>query len=125
MENGNMTSKEMADTSQVTVWFTPAIPVSAGPDFEGQLPGLILEIDINGTPTYKAIEVSPKVNIASIKEPRGGKKVTEEVFEKERDKAMQQMQRNGPVNMRIGGWFARTIATIIEPGDERHSLDAW
>jgi len=94
MENGNMTSKEMADTSQVTVWFTPAIPVSAGPDFEGQLPGLILEIDINGTPTYKATEVSSKVNIASIKEPRGGKKITEADFNQERDKLMQEMQRN-------------------------------
>jgi len=94
MENGNMTSKEMADTSQVIVWFTPAIPVPAGPDFQAQLPGLILEIDVNGTPTYKAIEVSPKVNVASIKEPKGGKKITEADFAKERDKMIQEMQRN-------------------------------
>jgi GLPGLI family protein len=86
------------------VWFTPAIPVPAGPDFQGQLPGLILEIDINGMPNYKAIEVSPTVNLASIKEPKGGKKVTEEEFEKERDKVIQEMQRNRPGRrMGIGG----------------------
>jgi GLPGLI family protein len=103
MENGNMSSKEIADTSQVTAWFSPAIPVPAGPDFQGQLPGLILEIDINGAPTYKAIEVSTKVNVASIKEPKGGKKVTEEDFQKERDKAIQEMQKNGHMRMRVGG----------------------
>jgi GLPGLI family protein len=103
MENGNATSKEIADTSQVIAWFTSAIPVPAGPDFQGQLPGLILEIDINGTPNYKAIEVSPKVDIATIKEPKGGKKVTAEDFEKKREKMMQEMQRNRPVRMGIGG----------------------
>src|SRR2546423_11191807 len=66
-----------------TTLFRSAIPVPAGPDFQGQLSGLILEIDINGMPTYKAIELSPKVNVASIKEPKGGKKVTEEDFRSE------------------------------------------
>jgi GLPGLI family protein len=103
MENGNTIVKEIADTSQVIAWFTPAIPVPAGPDFQGQLPGLILEIDINGTPTYKAVEVSPKVDIAAIKEPKGGKKVTVEDLEKKREKLMQEMQRNRPTRMGFGG----------------------
>ena len=94
MDNGNMTRKEVPDTSKVVAWFTPAVPVAAGPDFEGQLPGLILQIDINGNTTYKAIEVSQKTDVAAIKEPRKGKKVTAEEFNKERDKVMEEMHRN-------------------------------
>ncbi|WP_166437043.1 GLPGLI family protein [Niastella caeni] len=95
MDNGIMTKKEIADTSNIIVWFTPAIPVSAGPDYEGQLPGLILQVDINGNTTYKAIEVSQKADLAAIKEPRKGKKVTAQEFNQERDKVMEEMQRNG------------------------------
>jgi GLPGLI family protein len=103
MNNGEMSRQEVPDTAQVVVWFTPAIPVSAGPDYEGQLPGLILQIDINGSPTFKAIEVSQKADIAAIKEPKKGKKVTAEEFNKEREKAMAEMQRNGPRRMGHGG----------------------
>lgn len=103
MDNGEMTRKEVPDTAQVVVWFTPAIPVSAGPDYEGQLPGLILQIDINGNTTYKAIEVSQKADAAAIKEPKKGKKVTAEEFNKERDKMMAEMQRNGPRRIGHGG----------------------
>jgi GLPGLI family protein len=95
MDNGVMTRKEIPDTSSIIVWFTPAIPVPAGPEFGGQLPGLILQIDINGNSTYKAIEVSPKADIAIIKEPKKGKKVTADEFNKEREKMMEEMQRNG------------------------------
>jgi GLPGLI family protein len=95
MENGVMSRKEIPDTSHVIAWFTAAIPVPAGPDYAGQLPGLILQIDINGNAIYKAIEVSQKVDVASIKEPKKGKKVTAAEFNKERDKVMEEMQRNG------------------------------
>jgi len=95
MENGVMSRKEIPDTSHIIVWFTPVIPVSAGPDLEGQLPGLILQIDINGNTTYKAIEVSQKVDVAAIKEPKKGKKVSAEEFARERELAMEEMQRSG------------------------------
>jgi GLPGLI family protein len=103
MENGEMRRKEVPDTSNLTVWFTPAIPVAAGPDFEGQLPGLILQIDINGNTTYKAIEVSQKADVAAIKEPKKGKKVTAEEFNKEREKTMEELQRGGPRRMMHAG----------------------
>lgn len=47
MEDGKMTRKEIPDTSQIVAWFTTAIPVPAGPDFQGKLPGLILEVETN------------------------------------------------------------------------------
>jgi len=95
MENGNMSRTEVPDTSNVIVWFTTAVPVPAGPDFAGQLPGLIMEVVINGNTTYKAIEVSQKADVASIKEPKKGKRVTAEEFTKERDKMIEEMERNG------------------------------
>jgi GLPGLI family protein len=103
MENGTMRSKEVPDTSNVVVWFTPAIPVPAGPDYGGQLPGLILEIDINGNTAYKAVEVAAKVDVAAIKEPKGGKKVTAAEFMQERDKMISDMERNGGMRFRARG----------------------
>jgi GLPGLI family protein len=93
--NGQMSRTEIGDTSNIVVWFTSAIPVSAGPEYQGQLPGLILGIDINdGRTVYKATEVSPKVDVAVIKEPKSGKKVSQDEFNKERAKMMEEMQKN-------------------------------
>jgi GLPGLI family protein len=95
MQDGQMKKQEVADTSNITVWFTLSIPVPAGPEYEGQLPGLILGIDINnGRTVYKAVEVSPQADLTAIKQPSKGKKVTMEEFDKERDKMMEEMQRN-------------------------------
>lgn len=101
MDGGDVRAEEVPDTSTVVVWFTPSIPVPAGPDFQGQLPGLILEIDVNGSVQYKALEVSAKGDLASIKEPKKGKKVTAAEFVVERDKMVKEMQKRG--GMRIGG----------------------
>lgn len=103
-DNGNMKTEEVPDTMNITAWFAPAIPVPAGPEYQGQLPGLILAIDINnGRTVYQAVELSPKVDIAKIKEPKSGKKMTQEEFRKERDKAMEEMQRNGGMQFRRRG----------------------
>jgi len=40
---------EKDDTTTVTAWFTPEIPVQHGPAEYGGLPGLILEVNANGT----------------------------------------------------------------------------
>ena len=96
MENGEMKREIVPDTLTVIAWFTSDIPVSAGPAiYQGQLPGLILELEENnGQTVYKAIEVSPKVSVSKIKEPKDGKKITQAEFEKERDKMMEEMQKN-------------------------------
>ena len=65
--------------------------------YQGQLPGLILELDENnGRTFFKAVEVSPKVSVSKIKEPKDGKKITAAEFDKERDKVMEEMRRNMP-----------------------------
>lgn len=96
MENGVMQRTDSPDTATVVAWYTTDIPVSGGPsEFEGQLPGMILELDIdNGKQTYKAVEVSPKVNLSKIKEPKQGKKLTPAEFTVEREKMMEEMRKN-------------------------------
>ena len=97
MENGVMKREQVPDTVQVVAWFTTDIPVPAGPEFGGQLPGLILELSSgNGQMVYKVLEVSPKVSVNKIKEPKDGKKLTAAEFVKERDKLMDEMRRNMP-----------------------------
>jgi GLPGLI family protein len=102
MENGEMKRTEVQDTSEVIAWFTTDIPVSVGPEIQGQLPGAILELDINkGLMVYKAVEVSPKVNVKNIKEPKDGKKISAAEFAKERENMMQEMRRNMPAGNTI------------------------
>lgn len=107
MENGQMDKKQVTDTSNIVAWFTADIPVSIGPgEYQGQLPGAILELDVNnGRTLYTAKEITDKVTAASIKEPKGNKKLTPEEFNKERDKMFEEMNRNngGPGRtIRIG-----------------------
>jgi GLPGLI family protein len=102
MENGEMKRTEIPDTAQVIAWFTTDIPVSVGPEMQGQLPGAILELDINkGLLVYKAVEISPKVNMKNIKEPKDGKRITAAEFVKEREKMMEEMRRNMPAGNTI------------------------
>ncbi len=96
INNGVMDRKEIQDTANVTAWFATDIPVSAGPaEYQGQLPGLILALDINnGRQVYKAVEITEKTDLASIKAPAGKKHYTPAEFRKERDKMMDEMQQN-------------------------------
>jgi GLPGLI family protein len=96
MDDGKMERKEIQDTSNIVAWFTSDIPVSAGPaEYQGQLPGVILEMDVNnGRQTYIATGISEKADLASIKEPTGKKHYTPDEFRKERDKMMKEMEKN-------------------------------
>ena len=96
VDNGKVERKEIDDTSAITAWFTTDRPVSAGPaEYQGQLPGLILAMDVNdGRQVFKALNIAEKADVASIKEPQGKIHYTPEEFKKERDKMMEEMQKN-------------------------------
>ena len=96
MDNGKTERKEIQDTANIVAWFTNDIPVPAGPaEFQGQLPGLILEMDIsNGRQTFMATGIVDKADLSVIKEPTGKKHYTPDEFKKERDKMMKEMQEN-------------------------------
>lgn len=96
MDNGKMERKEVDDTANIVAWFATDIPVQAGPgEFQGQLPGLILELDVrDGDQVYQATAVSDKADLAEIKEPTGKKRYTQAEFRKEREKMLEEMSRN-------------------------------
>ena len=45
---------------------------------------------------FKALEISSKVNVGKIKEPKEGKKVTAAEFVLERQKLIEEMRKNMP-----------------------------
>ena len=95
MENGKMERKEVSDTSQSEAWFTTDIPVAAGPEIQGQLPGLILELRTrSGKVVYVAQEINEKPDLTALKEPTKGKKMNAADFAKERSRVMQEMEKN-------------------------------
>jgi GLPGLI family protein len=106
MDNGQFKREEIQDTLHITAWFTDAIPLAAGPEsYQGQLPGTILEIDVNnGRNKITAVEMSAKMDPKEIKEPKG-KKISQEEFNREREKIIKQMNENGGgnFNIRTGG----------------------
>jgi GLPGLI family protein len=78
---------------KISAWFFPSIPVSAGPAGFGDLPGLILMVDIeNGKRIITAKTITPKLDDAGILEiPKEGKKVSQEEYKKMVDEKMKEM----------------------------------
>ncbi len=70
-------------TRKLVAWFTPEIPVSTGPDAFGQLPGLVLEVDVNDGErviTATAVKLA-ELEKGSIEKPAKGKEVNQEEFQ--------------------------------------------
>jgi GLPGLI family protein len=95
--------KESKD-GKTNAWFTPVIPVSAGPGVYNGLPGLVLAVDVNdGKQTLNAISIdlNPVAENVIVK-PDKGKKVTREEFDKIVDEKMKEMGgQSGPGGARM------------------------
>ena len=82
---GYMVQKAIAvqDSTTIEAWFTPQIPVSAGPGRFSGLPGLILVVSVNrGDELYSAIEVDLSgLDESAIVAPEEGDEVTREEYE--------------------------------------------
>jgi len=78
----------------VSAWFTPQIPVSTGPGKYGQLPGLILRVDINyGKRVIEANEIELRsLEEGELTEPTDGKKVTQAQYVKIREDKIEEMK---------------------------------
>ncbi len=74
----------VSDSTTIEAWFTPEIPVPAGPGTFGGLPGLILVVSVNdGHTTYSATDVSPgAVEDGVIAPPEDGERVGREEYER-------------------------------------------
>ena len=88
-----MTEMEnVKDTLQVTVWFTPEIPVSHGPENYFGLPGLILEVqNLGRTLICEKIELNPSADPVVIERPSKGKEITQVEFRTVQEEGMKQM----------------------------------
>lgn len=88
-----MTEMEnVKDTLQVTVWFTPEIPVAHGPENFFGLPGLILEVQNQGrTLICEKIELNPSADPVVIERPSKGKEITQAEFRTVQEEGMKQM----------------------------------
>ena len=86
------------DTARtVVVWFTPQIPVSTGPDDYGQLPGMILAVDVdNGERTVTATSIILGEEQGEfLVEPTKGKKVTQAEFDEIEAEKRREMEESG------------------------------
>ncbi len=95
--SATFTDSLMGRARLITAWFAPTIPVAFGPQGYGGLPGMILEIDMDGgRSVITAAEVKlQKPDEASIKAPEKGKKVTRTEYNKIREEKMKEMRESG------------------------------
>ncbi len=90
---------QITEKDTISAWFTPAIPVSAGPSNYVNLPGLVLEVNLNNG---KRMIVAQKINFKQIDKklitkPKKGKKVSRAEFKKIVDDKMEEIgkENNG------------------------------
>ncbi len=78
-----MLAETELDDKKVMAWFTPDIPISAGPERYYGLPGLILEVNLNqGQTVWMASNIDLSIpNKSFLEEPKEGKKVTAEQYQ--------------------------------------------
>lgn len=95
--------EDTENESQVVAWFTPSIPSPAGPANYGQLPGLVLYVDIDeGSQVFAATEIvleSLEENIMTP--PSKGKKISREKFDQLMEERLKEMNASGSGGVRI------------------------
>ena len=85
------------DGRKIRAWFTPSIPVPTGPGNQGNLPGMILAVDVNDgqrTVTATSVDFAP-VDAKKMVKPKEGKKVTADQYKKIVDEKMKEMGAEG------------------------------
>lgn len=93
MNGDEQTTHTTQDTTLITAWFTPEIPVSQGPNNAWGLPGLILELkDGNLSFLCTQLVLNPETPVA-IEKPSKGKRVTRDEARTIREEKLQEMMK--------------------------------
>lgn len=97
----NDTTSERQRT--VVAWFAPDIPVASGPATYGQLPGMILAIDVNnGELLLTATSISLKApKKDELQAPSKGEKITQEAFKNMMDERIKEMGGSSGRGIRV------------------------
>lgn len=82
------------DSSLIEAWFSPAIPVSAGPELFSGLPGMILVLSIDeDRMVFSAKEINLEgFEEGELKAPKKGKKVSRDEFDEIVEEKMKEME---------------------------------
>lgn len=101
-----MEAVSIIDKDTIEAWYAPDIAVPTGPQGVAGLPGLILEATINKRQTIVASSIHLNKEVSDkIKEPKKGRKTTNEEFEKlaeeKRREKMQQIDSGGGTTKQI------------------------
>lgn len=83
--------------AETVVWFAPSLKIKGGPAEFCNLPGMVLEADINsGSRTYLAKSVEPvSPDDLKIEKPKEGKKITEDEYKAVVSAKMKEMGIDG------------------------------
>lgn len=94
------TTTDTVRKREITAWFADALPIASGPQTFGQLPGMILEVDINnGEIVLAAKKVEfKKLKKGELEAPKKGEKITEAEYQK---RLAEVLRENGGRSMRI------------------------
>jgi len=87
------------DSTSIEAWFTPQIPVPAGPSIYGGLPGMILVVSVDqGQEQYSATAVAlAHVAEGVIVKPTEGEKVSRERYEQIVAEKLEELRTMGPI----------------------------
>jgi GLPGLI family protein len=109
MGGGNATP---VDTTQQTkpreaeavAWYAEDMISPTGPESYGQLPGVILQLDIdNGQTVYTATEIKKNADPKELKEPKKGKVITRAEYVKMMSEMMNNQIQGGGRSFSFGG----------------------
>ena len=95
--------------NNLEAWFTPAIPISTGPDGYMNLPGMVLEVTSTSEDGEQKL-IAQKVNFKTLEKdvisaPSKGKKVTETQYDEivaQKMKEMSEQNGGGGIRIRMG-----------------------
>jgi len=94
--------KEKQKELKITAWYTPEIPVGAGPEMYGGLPGLILELHEDKMHyVCNKIVMNPSEKI-KIVAPKKGKEINQKDYDELMDKKHKEMMGNFKGNRKKG-----------------------
>jgi GLPGLI family protein len=89
-----MEATTVSDKDTIIAWYTPNIPVQAGPGHISGLPGMVLEANIGAMINLLAKRIEPIEDVTKkIKEPTKGKKISAEDFAKLQKEKEEEMRK--------------------------------
>jgi GLPGLI family protein len=109
MQMGGAPSRPATDTTRppdvtVVAWYAESLITPVGPENYGNLPGLVLQVDVNnGETVYNAVDIKRTADNKELKEPKKGKRIPVVEFRKKQQDFMANQMQFGGGGIRIGG----------------------